>query len=39
MVLVIARWEAGHREGWPKKFKRELEKNSRKPRDLVGKLA
>jgi hypothetical protein len=39
MVLVMARWKVGHREGWPKTFKRELENNSRKPRDLVGKLA
>jgi hypothetical protein len=39
MVLIIARQEAGPCEKWPKMLKGELENNSRKPRDLVGKLA
>jgi hypothetical protein len=39
MVLMIARREAGPCERWPKMLKRELENNSRKPRDLFGKLA
>jgi hypothetical protein len=37
MVLVMARWEAGPHERWLKMLKGELENNSRKPRDLVGK--
>jgi hypothetical protein len=37
MVLVMARGEAGPRERWTKTLKGELENNSRKPRDLVGK--
>jgi hypothetical protein len=39
MVLVMARWEAGPHERWLKMLKGELENNSRKPRDLVGKQA
>jgi hypothetical protein len=39
MVLVMARQEAGHQERQPKTLKGELENNSRKPWDLVGKLA
>jgi hypothetical protein len=39
MVLVMARQEAGPHERWPKMLKGELENNSRKPWDLVGKLA
>jgi hypothetical protein len=35
MVLVMARWEAGPCERWPKTLKGKLENNSRKPRDLV----
>jgi hypothetical protein len=31
----MARREAGPRERWPKMLQRELENNSRKPRDLV----
>ncbi len=38
MVLVMARWDAGPHERQPKAIKGELENNSRKPRDLVGKL-
>jgi hypothetical protein len=39
MVLVMVRQEAGPRERQPKTLKGELENNSRKPRDLVRKLA
>jgi hypothetical protein len=39
MVLMMARWELGPCEGWPKMLKGELKNNSRKPRDLVRKLA
>jgi hypothetical protein len=39
MVIVITRREAESRERWPKTLKGELEKNSRKPRDIVRKLA
>jgi hypothetical protein len=39
MVLLMARWEAGPCERQPKKLKGDLENNSRKPRDPVGKLA
>jgi hypothetical protein len=39
MVLVMARQEAGPYERWPKTLKGQLEDSSRKPRDLVGKLA
>jgi hypothetical protein len=39
MVLVMARLEAGPCERWLKMLKEELENNSRKPRDLVRKLA
>jgi hypothetical protein len=39
MVLVMARLEAGPHERWPRVLKRELENNSRDPRDLVRKLA
>jgi hypothetical protein len=39
MVLVIARQEARPDEWQPKTLKGELENNSRKPRDLVGKMA
>jgi hypothetical protein len=35
MVLVIAKWEAGPRERWPKTLKEELVNISRKPRDLT----
>ncbi len=35
MVLVMATWEAGPRERWPKTLKYELVNNSRKPRDLT----
>jgi hypothetical protein len=38
-ILVMARWEARPHERWPKTLKGELEINSRKPRDLIGKLA
>jgi hypothetical protein len=38
MVLVLARRKAVPRERWPKRLKGELENNSRKPSDLVGKL-
>jgi hypothetical protein len=38
MVFVMARREAGPRERWPMMLKGEMENNSRKPRDLVGKL-
>jgi hypothetical protein len=34
----MARQEAGPRERWPKMLKGKLENNSRKLRDLVGKL-
>jgi hypothetical protein len=37
MILVMARQEAGPRERWPQMLKVKLEKNFRKPRDLVGK--
>jgi hypothetical protein len=37
MVLVMVRQENGLHERWPKMLKRESEKNSRKPRDLVRK--
>jgi hypothetical protein len=39
MVLVMARREAGYCERRPDGLKGELENSSRKPRDLVGKLA
>ncbi len=39
MVLAMARGEAGPRERWPKTLQGELENNSRKPGDLVRKLA
>jgi hypothetical protein len=39
MVLMMARQEAGPPERWPKTLKGKLEKNSRKPGDLVRKLA
>jgi hypothetical protein len=39
MVLMMAMQEAGPLERWPKTLKRELENNSRKPRDQVRKLA
>jgi hypothetical protein len=39
MVLVIARHEDGPCERRPNALKGELENNSRKLRDLVGKLA
>jgi hypothetical protein len=39
MVLVIGRREAGPCERQLKALKEELENNSRKPRDLVRKLA
>jgi hypothetical protein len=39
MILLMARQEAGPCERWSKKLMGELENNSRKPRDLVGKLA
>jgi hypothetical protein len=39
MVLLMARREAGPHERWPKALKGELENNSRKPRDLIGKMA
>jgi hypothetical protein len=40
MVLMMARQEAGPRdEWWTKTLKKKLENSSRKPRDLVGKLA
>jgi hypothetical protein len=39
MVLVMARWYARLPERQPKMIMRELENNSRKPRDLVRKLA
>jgi hypothetical protein len=39
MVLVMARREARPHERQPKTFKRELQNKSRKPRDLVRKLA
>jgi hypothetical protein len=38
MVLLIARRQAGPCERQPQALKGELENNSRKPRDLVGKL-
>jgi hypothetical protein len=31
MVLMMARWEAGPCERWPKMLKGELKNNSRKP--------
>jgi hypothetical protein len=39
MVLMMARCKAGSHERWPKTLKGELENNSWKPRDLIGKLA
>jgi hypothetical protein len=39
MVPGMVRHEAGPQERWPKMLKGELENNSRKPRELVGKLA
>jgi hypothetical protein len=39
MVLVMARREVGSGERWPKTLTGELEINSGKSRDLVGKLA
>ncbi len=39
IILVMVRFEAGPFERWSKMLKGELENNSRKPRDLVGKLA
>jgi hypothetical protein len=39
MVLVMARREAGHHERWPKALKGVLENHSRKPEELVGKVA
>jgi hypothetical protein len=39
MILVMASREAGPYEMRPKALKGVLENNSRKPRDLVGKLA
>jgi hypothetical protein len=38
MVLMMARREAGPHERQPKMLKGKLENNSRKPRDLDGKL-
>jgi hypothetical protein len=38
-IFVMARREAGPSERWPKMLKGELENTSRKPRDLVRKLA
>jgi hypothetical protein len=35
MVLMVARQEAGPQERWPKTLNKELENNSRMPRDLV----
>jgi hypothetical protein len=37
MALVVARQEAGSHERWPMVLKGELENNSRKRMDLVGK--
>jgi hypothetical protein len=39
MVLMMASQEPGPPERWPKVLKGELENNSRKPKDLVRKLA
>jgi hypothetical protein len=39
IVLMMARQEAGPHERRPKAHKEELENNSRKPRDPVGKQA
>jgi hypothetical protein len=39
MVLVMAKQEAGPLERQLKTLKGELENNSRKPRDLIRKLA
>jgi hypothetical protein len=39
MVLVMAKQEAGPRERQPKTLKGELENNSRKPGNLIRKLA
>jgi hypothetical protein len=39
MVPVMARQEAGPQERRLKMLKGELENNSKKPRDLAGKLA
>jgi hypothetical protein len=39
MVLVMASQAAGHRERQSKALKEEFENNTRKPRELVGKLA
>ncbi len=36
MVFMMAMHKAGPYERWPKTLKVELEKNTRKPRDLVG---
>jgi hypothetical protein len=39
MVLMMARQEVKPCERWLKTLKGQLENNSRKPRDLVGRLA
>jgi hypothetical protein len=39
MVLTMVRREAGPHERLPKTLEGKLENNSRKPRDLIGKLA
>jgi hypothetical protein len=39
MLLVMVRQETGHHERRLKTFKGELENNSRKPRELIRKLA
>jgi hypothetical protein len=39
MVLVMVRREARPCERWPKTFKGEMRNYSRKPRNLVRKLA
>jgi hypothetical protein len=36
---MMVRQEAGSGDRWPKMLKGELENNSRKQKDLVGKLA
>jgi hypothetical protein len=37
MVLMMARREAGPHERWARMLTRELENNTRKPKDLVKK--
>jgi hypothetical protein len=39
MVLMMARREAGPPERWARMLMGELENNTRKPRDLVKKMA